>query len=98
MSCSEDRVSICEMFVVKPEDLVVITGSASPLYDFWKMVHEGKLPKACVVAFLRPLWNDNWDDLSDYPGVQIGRSYIMKYDPITRVRVCPSQRGLFLRR
>jgi hypothetical protein len=94
----KDYARICKMFNLLPRDVLVISGSSDPLYDFWSHIKNGALAKACCVVFLRCPGGVSWRDLEDYPGVQMGNAYLMQYDPVTYVKVRPSQRGLFLRR
>lgn len=69
-----------------------------PVYQFWRLVDAELLENNCHIVFTDVKDSTTWKDLVDYyGGLRFGSLFLMVYRKNTKVGVCPSQKGMYMK-
>lgn len=83
-----------------PADIIWIEGGvADPVFRFWQMLKARVLGTPAYLIFTGVDDSSKWRDLRDlrmYESVKFGKLFLLVCDAVTRPKVVPSQRGIFL--
>lgn len=68
------------------------------IYMFWKLRHEKSLDDGCYVVFTDINKSLHWQDLIEiYHGTMFGTMFLVRFTSNTRAKICPSQRGMYIK-